>query len=30
MHFHPPMEKYDEFDIVMHGFEDMIYKEKNW
>lgn len=30
MAFQLPIEKYDNYNMVLHGWEDMVYKKKNW
>ncbi|KAL2642553.1 hypothetical protein R1flu_010140 [Riccia fluitans] len=30
MLFEVPMEKYTDYNLVLHGWDDMVYKRKNW
>lgn len=30
MAFQLPMEKYENYNMVLHGWDDMVYKQKNW
>ncbi|CAM6111622.1 unnamed protein product [Calypogeia fissa] len=30
MEFELPMEKYDDYNLVLHGWNDMLYRQKSW
>jgi xyloglucan 6-xylosyltransferase len=30
MSFHVPLKKYQRYNLILHGFNDYVYKNKNW